>query len=120
MIGGDKFEVITDNNPLTYVLTTARLNATGLRWVSDLANFHFSIRYRQGKIHLDADYLSRHPIDEFAVLNSECDKVVTDNDVSLIFSEASRRESSVNCVEIQRTTSGSGVGRVFKVVVVVR
>ena len=112
LIGGDKFEVITDNNPLTYVLTTARLNATGLRWVSDLANFHFSIRYWQGKIHLDADYLSRHPIDEFAILNNECDQVVTDADVSLIFSEASKRESSVNCVEIQRITSSSGADKV--------
>ena len=112
LIGGEKFEVITDNNPLTYVLTTARLNATGLRWVSDLANFHFSIRYRQGKIHVDADYLSRHPIDEFADLNRECDQVVTDNDVGLIFSEASKRESSVNSVEIQRVSSSGGADKV--------
>ena len=27
------FIVYTDNNPLTYVLTTAKLNATGHRWV---------------------------------------------------------------------------------------
>ena len=26
---GNKFEVLTDNNPLTYVLTTAKLDATG-------------------------------------------------------------------------------------------
>ena len=36
-----KFMVYTDNNPLTYVLTTAKLNATGLRWVADLAEFDF-------------------------------------------------------------------------------
>ena len=29
---GSKFEVLTDNNPLTYVLTTAKLDATGQRW----------------------------------------------------------------------------------------
>lgn len=30
---GGKFAVIPDNNPLTYVLTTAKLHATGQRWV---------------------------------------------------------------------------------------
>ena len=37
------FIVYTDNNPLTYVLTTAKLNATGHRWVSELADFSFTI-----------------------------------------------------------------------------
>ena len=30
---GSEFQVFTDNNPLTYVLTTAKLDATGHRWV---------------------------------------------------------------------------------------
>ena len=30
---GGTFEVHTDNNPLTYILTTAKLDATGQRWV---------------------------------------------------------------------------------------
>ena len=38
------FSVYTDNNPLTYVLSSARLNATGQRWVSELADFHFTIK----------------------------------------------------------------------------
>ena len=33
------FTVYTDNNPLTYVLTSAKLNATGLRWIGELADF---------------------------------------------------------------------------------
>ena len=41
------FEVFTDNNPLTYILTTAKLNATGQRWVASLANNNFKI-YLQG------------------------------------------------------------------------
>ncbi len=39
------FTVYTDNNPLTYILSTAKLNAVGHRWVGELADFHFSIRY---------------------------------------------------------------------------
>jgi hypothetical protein len=49
------FVVYTDNNPLTYVLTTARLNATGQRWVAELADFNFKIKYRPGKANADAD-----------------------------------------------------------------
>ncbi|CAL9690550.1 unnamed protein product [Knipowitschia caucasica] len=57
------FVVYTDNNPLTYVLTTAKLNATGYRWVGELADFNFTIRYRPGKRNADADGLSRLPLD---------------------------------------------------------
>ena len=56
------FTAITDNNPLTHILTTPRLNATSQRWVSDLADFKFDIRYRPGKYNLDADALSRFPL----------------------------------------------------------
>ena len=55
------FTVFTDNNPLTYVLSTAKLNATGYRWIAELADFHFKIRYRPGHCNIDADALSRLP-----------------------------------------------------------
>ncbi len=54
-----RFTVHTDNNPLTYVLSTAKLDATGHRWLSELANFDFDIKYRSGKVNRDADALSR-------------------------------------------------------------
>ena len=58
---GQKFTVITDNNPLTYALTTAKLDATGHRWISALSQYDFSIKYRPGKNNADADALSRLP-----------------------------------------------------------
>ena len=61
--GGLPFVVFTDNNPLTYVLSSAKLNAVALRWVNDLADFNFTIKYRPGKVNVDADYLSRRPLD---------------------------------------------------------
>ena len=56
---GAKFEVVTDNNPLTYVFTTAKLDATGQRWLAALSNYNCTISYRSGKQNLDADGLSR-------------------------------------------------------------
>ena len=48
LYGGNTFEVYTDNNPLTYVLSTAKLNACSHRWVARLANYNFNIHYRSG------------------------------------------------------------------------
>ncbi|MEW8546424.1 MAG: ribonuclease H family protein, partial [Candidatus Thiodiazotropha sp.] len=56
---GGTFEVITDNNPLTYVLTTAKLDATGQRWVASLSDYNFVVKYRSGNKNADADGLSR-------------------------------------------------------------
>ena len=60
-IYGEHFEVYTDNNPLTYILTTAKLDATRQRWVASLANYNFKIFYRSGKLNVEADALSRIP-----------------------------------------------------------
>ena len=48
------------NNPLTNVLTTAKLDATGQRLVDSLSGYKFSIKHRSGKKNADADGLSRH------------------------------------------------------------
>ena len=40
---GGHFEVYTDNNPLTYILTTAKLDATGQRYVASLASYNLKI-----------------------------------------------------------------------------
>lgn len=63
---GNSFTVVTDNNPLTYVLTSAKLDATSHRWLAALSAFDFHIKYRAGKAHQDADALSRWPQHELA------------------------------------------------------
>ena len=57
---GAEFQVFTDNNPLTYILTTAMVDATGHRWVAALSNYTFSISYKPGRNNTDADALSRN------------------------------------------------------------
>ena len=56
---GLTFHVYTDNNPLTYILTTAKLDAASHCWVTSLANYNFRLHYQAGKTNIDADALSR-------------------------------------------------------------
>ena len=73
---GGIFDVYTDNNPLTYVLTSAKLDATGQRWIASLANYNFKIFYRSGKLNVDADSLSRIPWDLEQVRSTPLDLVL--------------------------------------------
>ena len=56
---GATFDVYTDNNPLTYILSTAKLDAMGHRWVASLGSYNFTLHYKPGKLNCDADALSR-------------------------------------------------------------
>lgn len=62
----NKFIVYTDNNPLTHILTSAKLDATGQRWASALGEYNFDIVYRAGLKNGDADGMSRYPYQEIS------------------------------------------------------
>ena len=81
--------VFTDCNPLTYVLTTAKLNATGFRWIAELADFHFSIKYMPGDKNKVADLLSRMPLDR---IRQKCTEETTLETVDAIM-----QGITVNC-----------------------
>ena len=53
------FLVRTDNNPLTYIMSTPNLDATGHHWVSALAKYDFQLEYQKGRDNAAADALSR-------------------------------------------------------------
>ena len=69
-------------------MTSSKLNASGMRWVSELANFKFDIKYRPGKISVDCDYLSRNPVQNFEQL--------ADNVIKLVYSAIVRKERPLN------------------------
>ena len=52
------FDVYTDNNPLTYVLTTAKLDTVSHQWVASWANYNFQLYYR-GETNINANALLR-------------------------------------------------------------
>ena len=53
------FTVRTDNNPLTYVMTTPNLDATGHQWVAALARYNMTIEYLKGADNKIVDILSQ-------------------------------------------------------------
>lgn len=57
---GAEFTVFTDNNPLVH-LETAHLGAVEQRWMAQLANFKYTVKYRTGTQNRNADALSRLP-----------------------------------------------------------
>ena len=64
------YTVWTDNNPLTYILTTPNLDALGHHWVAALAGYNMKLEYLKGSDNKIADTLSRLPpekLDEEAV-----------------------------------------------------
>ena len=56
---GSRFIVRIDNNPLTYVQSTAKLGTTEMRWVAELAQFNFTFEFKSGRLNKNGDALSR-------------------------------------------------------------
>ena len=56
---GHPFKVYTDNNPLTYIHKTLKVDAVSLRWIQALGSYDFTIQYKPGNTNVDADILSR-------------------------------------------------------------
>ena len=54
----NEFVVHTDNNPLTYIFSSANLDAAGQHWVARLASYNFSLEYQKGKNNTEANFLS--------------------------------------------------------------
>ena len=92
-IYGSNFEVYTDNNLLTYIMSSGKLDATVQRWVAALATNNFKIFYRSGKQNIEADALSQIEwsnsdvaaiLEQGCVLESSLPSVPNDNIVSKV------------------------------------
>ena len=103
---GPPFTVYTDNNPLTYVLTTAKLNAVGLRWVAELADYQFTIKYRPGKVNVDADYLSRNV--DVDMLQKECSEEFDPQSLQAVINHV-----NVQCDPVSLSVNSSPVSSVM-------
>lgn len=65
---GRRFKIITDHKPLIYLMSEKKgipdVHSTRmLRWIIELSAYEYSIEHKSGKMHLNADALSRLPVD---------------------------------------------------------
>ena len=71
---GRQLKVRTDNNTLTYFISSPNLDATKHHWIDELAPYTFSLEYQKGKNNVVADVLSR--IGEQQLPQEEMDKIL--------------------------------------------
>ncbi len=102
---GAHFTVLTDNNPLTYIMTKPKLDACEQRWVSKLAPFDFNLKYIPGSKNIPADLLSREPFAKRFRINEPDNKA---NNMSLEsvqnafkLSVNSQEQQNVECTDRQ-------------------
>lgn len=89
----------TDNNPVTYVLTTAKLDVTGYRWLAELAAISFDIKYRPGKTNAYADILSLLPIISESI-QSICNVAVSESYIGTLTSDTVLKDLDLRGNEI--------------------
>ena len=58
-----EFVIYIDHHSLKFWLTQDKVNSRQARWLEFLQEFHFEVRYRNGKINVVADALSRFPLE---------------------------------------------------------
>lgn len=86
---GACFTLMTDNNPLTYILTNTKLKATGHRWLAALTTYDFDILYKPGRDDVDAHWLSRNAIDDESGW-----RIIPPSGVKALFHPVDRLQSS--------------------------
>ena len=78
------FDVYAEFNPLVYLKSSCKRNATGQRWINEMTDYHFSIHYKPGTENKVADSLSRFPI-QSQIDMSEYKEVVYDEEIKAVF-----------------------------------
>ena len=86
----------TDNNPLTYVLSSTKLNATGLGWIRELGDFNFTIHHQPGKGNYDANVFSRMLSDDMTYMKTYTEIVPQDDPQGVACSAKSQDQGQVN------------------------
>ena len=88
-----EFTVYTDYNPLVYITSSAKLNASTIRWLNELSDFNFNVYHRPGKVNKEADVFSRFSLDINRYMEV-CTRSVTSEDISAIMAGAANNQTN--------------------------
>ena len=94
----------TDNNPLTYILTSAKLGASCQRWVTSLVNYDFRLFYKLGKTNIEADALSRIPREEYHKLEGPVVKALLETSQGTDWTDFNGNPMEIVCKSSQTVT----------------
>lgn len=70
---GIHFTIITDHHALCWLMRSKDHTGRLMRWSLILQEYQFTIQYESGRVHNDADCLSRLPIEAEKSASDECD-----------------------------------------------
>ena len=102
-----EFVVRTDNSTLRWLLSFRDIHGIIARWLSQLADYHFTVVHRPGKQHTNADALSRVLI----MPRKRCNRqACVDCSHSISEQEQDKKELPSGTLTGDRTESESGVG----------
>ena len=81
---GQKFLLITDHEPLTYIKTVKHSSDRLVRWICKLSEFDFDVRYKPGSELARVDAFSRSPVNIAAIDSTDDNTDVTRQIVELV------------------------------------
>src|SRR6266700_5825230 len=82
-LAGSHFTIRTDHHGLCFLLNVRDVSGRLLRWSLRLQEFDFRIEYKSGKLHKNADCLSRYPPTGQSAENlDECDLITYQSSLS--------------------------------------
>ena len=105
------FDEYTDNNILTYILSTAKSDAMGHRWVASLGPYNFALHYKPGRLNCDLHALSHISWESVspAVVQATMDLVHVDR--TLILDPEIRSQKSVDAPVVLKSLRVSDATR---------
>ena len=101
------FQVYTDFNPLAYIKTNCKVNATGQRWVNEFASFNFSIHYKPGSQNHIADTLSRRPIHKDRCISEYSELCNAEEIKSILDAAVNQQNNNESCIPTVNVLSTS-------------
>lgn len=104
---GRPFSAVTDHHALCWLASlkdpTGRLG----RWALRLQEFDYSVAYKSGRLHSDADCLSRQPVDQPDTVDNDLDSCVLALTDFLNIADHQRRDQSLQSIIARLTTMPS-------------
>jgi len=84
-IYGRKFSLVTDHKPLTWLHSVKDPTSKLVRWRLKLAEYEYDVTYKAGKTNVNADALSRNPVDINKIFRLNNDDTTDDDSDYEIF-----------------------------------